>query len=87
MDKARTPRDFPNGPVHEILPFHTGSTGLIPGRGAKIPHASWPENQNIEQKQYCNKFKKTLKMLHIKKNKSKDPHLDVDYVPVPTCLQ
>ena len=24
--------------------------------GVSIPHASWPKNQNIKQKQYCNKF-------------------------------
>ena len=36
-------------------------------QGAKIPHASWPKKQNIKQKQYCNKFKKTLKMVHVKK--------------------
>ena len=29
--------------------------------GAKIPHVSWPENQNIKQKQYCNKFIKDFK--------------------------
>ena len=35
---------------------------LIPGRGAKIPHASWPKIQkNIKQKQYCNKFNKDFK--------------------------
>ena len=31
------------------------------GRGAKIPHASGPKNQNIKQKQYCNKFNKDFK--------------------------
>ena len=30
----------------------------IPGQKAKIPHASRPRNQNIKQKQYCNKFDK-----------------------------
>ena len=36
--------------------------------GAKIPHASRPKNQNIKQKQYCNKFNKDFKkMVHIKK--------------------
>ena len=35
--------------------------GSIPGRGAKIPHASQPNNQNIKQKQYCNKFNKYFK--------------------------
>ena len=31
---------------------------LIPGGGAKIPHALWPKNQNIKQKQYCGTFNK-----------------------------
>ena len=31
--------------------------GLIPGQRAKVPHA----NQNIKQKQYCNKFNKDFK--------------------------
>ena len=35
---------------------NAGGAGLIPGRGAKIPHASRPKNQNIKQKQNCNKF-------------------------------
>ena len=43
--------------------------GSIPDLGTKIPHASWPKNQNIKHKQYCNKFKTTLKMVHIKKKK------------------
>ena len=30
-------------------------------QGNKIPHALWSENQNIKQKQYCNKFKKDFK--------------------------
>ena len=42
-------------------PSNAGGAGLIPGWGAKIPHASWPKNQNIKQKQYCNKFNKDLK--------------------------
>ena len=33
----------------------------IPGIRAKIPHASWPENQDIKQKQYFNKFNKDFK--------------------------
>ena len=35
--------------------------GLISGKGAKIPHG-WrrPENQNIKQKQYCNKFSSSI---------------------------
>ena len=54
-------RDFPGGPVVQTLPSNAGGAGSIPGWGAKIPHASWPKNQNIKQKQYCNKFNKDLK--------------------------
>ena len=36
-----------------------GGEGSIPGGRAKIPHASQPKNQNIEQK--CKKFNKDLK--------------------------
>ena len=32
-------RDFPGGPVVKNLPSNAGDTGLIPGRGTKIPHA------------------------------------------------
>ena len=53
--------DFPGGPVVKILPSNAGSAGSIPGWGAKIPHAPWPKNQNIKQKQCCNKFKKYFK--------------------------
>ena len=35
--------------------------GLIAIQGAKIPHASRPNNQKITQKQYCNKFNKDFK--------------------------
>lgn len=31
----------------------------------QMPHGQ--ENQNIEQKQYCNRFNKNFKMVHIKK--------------------
>ena len=34
---------------------------MIPGWGAKIPHASGPKSQNIKQKQYCNKLNKDLR--------------------------
>ena len=55
----------------ETLPSNAGGTGLIPGRGAKILHASRPKNQNIKQKQYCNSESiKTLKTVHIKKKKN-----------------
>ena len=42
----------------ETLPSNAGGAGSIPGRGDKIPHALWLKNQNIKQKQYCNKFNK-----------------------------
>ena len=45
----------------ETFPFKAGSVGLIPGQGAKIPHACWPKNQNVNQKKYCNKFNKDFK--------------------------
>jgi len=39
-----------------------GHAGLIPGGGAKIPHAPRPKKkQNIKQKQYGNKFNKDFK--------------------------
>ena len=45
-------------PVVKTLPSNAGGVGLIPGLGTKIPHALRPKNQNIKQKQYCNKFNK-----------------------------
>ena len=47
-------RDFPGSPVVKTLHSSARGTGLIPGQGTKIPHASQPKN--IKQKQYCNKF-------------------------------
>ena len=53
---------FPGGAVVESLPANAGGgAGLIPGWGAKFPHALQPKNQNIKQKQYCNKFSKDFK--------------------------
>ena len=49
------------------LPSQAEFAGLIPGRQAKILHALGPKSQNIKQKQYCNKFVKTLEMVRIKK--------------------
>ena len=42
----------------KILPSSAEGAGSIPGQGAKIARASGPKNQNIQQKQYCNKFNK-----------------------------
>ena len=54
-------KDFPGSPVVKTLPSNSGDAGSTPGRGAKIPLASWPKNQNVKQKQYCNKFNKDFK--------------------------
>ena len=42
-------------------PSNAGDRSLIPGLGAKIPHASGPKKQNKKQKQYRNKFNKDFK--------------------------
>ena len=63
--------DFPRGLVVKSLPSNAEGASLIPGQGAKIPHASWLKNQNIKQKQYCNKFNKIFKNgQHQKKKKT-----------------
>ena len=38
--------DFPGGPVVKPSPFNAAGAGSIPGRGAKILHASRPKNEN-----------------------------------------
>ena len=63
-------------------PSNAGVAGLIPGWGAKIPHASQPKIQNIKQKQYCNKVNKDFKNgPHQKKNlkKKKDLRMRCPY--------
>ena len=54
-------RDFPGRPVVKTSPSIVGGAGWISGQGAKILRALWPKNQNIKQKQYCNKFNKDFK--------------------------
>ena len=51
-------RDFPGGPVVGTSP---SNAGLIPGWRTWIPCALQPRNQDIKQKQYCNKFSKDFK--------------------------
>ena len=53
--------DFPGGPVIKTLPSNAGDEGSDSSRGAKMPHAPGPKNQNIKQKQYCIKFNKNFK--------------------------
>ena len=57
LSSERSPRrDFHGGPVVKTSPSNAGGVGSIPGPGAKIPRALAPKNQNVKQKQYCNKF-------------------------------
>ena len=46
---------IPGGPVIRTSPSSAESMSWIPGWGAEIPHALWPKNQNINQKQYYKK--------------------------------
>ena len=70
QDSIKDPiRDNPGGPVVRSLPSHAEGAGLIPGQGAKIPRASRPESQNINNRSNSNivtESIKTLKMIHIK---------------------
>ena len=45
----------------KTLPSNAGGVGSIPAGDAKSPYASWPKDQTIKQKQYCNKFNKDFK--------------------------
>ena len=56
-------RDFPHGPMIKTSPSNAGDMGLIPDRGAKIPHVLGPKYQNIKEKQYCGKFNIDFKKL------------------------
>ena len=57
--------DFPGGLVVKTLPSNAGSTGLLPGQGAKILQASHPKNQKHRSNIVTNSVK-TFKMVHIK---------------------
>ena len=54
--KGPIARDFSGGLVVKTLPSNAGGMGSILGQETKIPHVSWPKNQNMTQKQCCNKF-------------------------------
>ena len=54
------------------LPFKAEGVGLIPGQGAEIPDALWPKNQNIKQKQCCNKLNRDFKNGPHQKKKKKN---------------
>ena len=53
--------DFSGCPVVKTSPSNAESKGSNPDPRTKIPHASWPKSQNIQQKQYSNKFNKDFK--------------------------
>ena len=59
--KERVFQDFPGDAVVETCLSMQGGARLIPGQGTKIPHASWPKNQNIKQKQCVTNSIKTFK--------------------------
>ena len=68
FNKRHFYQDLPGSPVVNILPSNAGGAGSIPGWGVKIPHDSWPKNQNINSR--CNVVTdsiKTLEMVHTKK--------------------
>ena len=48
--------NIPSSSVVKTSPSIAGCAALIRDQEANIPHALWPKNQNIKQKQYCNKF-------------------------------
>ena len=60
-------------PVVKTSPSSEGRAGPIPDWGAKIPHALRAKNQNIKQKQYCNKFNKEFKNRPQEKKSLKKP--------------
>ena len=52
--------DFPGGPL--VLPSNTGGVCLWSRvRELRVPHALGPKNQNVKQKQCCNKFNNDFK--------------------------
>ena len=69
----------------KTLPSDAGGAGSIPGQGAKIPHASWPKNQNIKPKQYCNKFNKDFKNGPHQKKKKISNKKQGEWWPVELC--
>ena len=56
-----TTEDLPRGPVFKAWPSNAEGAGSISAWETKVPHASRPKNQNIKQKQSCNKFSKDFK--------------------------
>ena len=49
----------------ETLPSNAGGVGLMPGQGAKIPHALWPKKKkrNMNEKTRSNVVTNSVKTL------------------------
>ena len=73
--------DFPGSSAFGILPSKAAGVGSMPAWGAEIPHAQQPKNQNIKQKQYCNKFNKDFKNSPRQKNHKKKNHSIASDIP------
>ena len=56
-------RDFPGCSMVKTSSSNAGGVVSIPGRGAKIPHASWPESQTQNRSSIVNKFNKDFKKM------------------------
>ena len=62
MDGESVEVDLLDGLVVKSLPSSAENVGSSPSRGAKMPQNSQPKkNQNIKQKQHCNKFNQDFK--------------------------
>ena len=63
-------RGFPGRPGAKTSPSNAGDMGLIPSQGVKMPHASQPKNQNINNRSNTvTNLMKTLKNGPLKKIK------------------
>ena len=58
--KAQESWDIPGSPGVETSSSAEG-VGLILDGGVKIPHASWPKDQDTKKRYYCNKFNNVFK--------------------------
>ena len=73
--------EFPGGPGGKTLASSAGSGGLGPGWGAEISHDSWPKKQNIKKKKGNTTASSiTLKMIHIKKQKTKNELMETGLI-------
>ena len=63
--------DFPGGPMLKTLPSNVEGASLIPGSGAKIPHASRQKNKIQNRSHLVTNPIKIFKMIHSQKRKKK----------------